>query len=387
MSTNQQKGLTLNGMTPANALYAVLTIGIIITCAYLTKHYYNVHYPSNLSFDVGKTMCDINQFFNCDAATFSPIAQIAGIPLSIFGLVIGVYFLFGLAFPSEELERSNFFVSIINSIGCLALFIYSLAILGSLCPFCTLYYVLSWAITFLLWKRSFLNPKLFAKPVMMQVIVLALFGGIFMSVTTNSKAKIERNAKKIVSQFFSLPDLGAPEYESPFKLTNVPEGKDMPIKILIFSDFQCPYCMKIAHQFEQIARKYQGQVDIRYYFYPLDQNCNKKLKRAMHPHACQAAYLSACDPEKFWPIHDEIFENQGTLSKKFLQDLEKKYGLSGCFDNMALKEIVQKTIAQGESYNVKSTPTILINGVKIEGSQPSALLFAIFDEILNRKKS
>jgi predicted DsbA family dithiol-disulfide isomerase/uncharacterized membrane protein len=379
---NQENGLTLNGLTPWNALYIVFSIGIIASCIYLTNHFYQVHYPTNLSIEGARSLCDVGSFFNCDAATFSPISNFAGIPLSFAGLFLGLMFLAGAIFPSKTFEETNIIISWINSLGCIALFIYSLAILGSLCPFCTLYYVLSIGVSVLFWKKSELQPKINIKPLAIHILVFALGAWAFHSVTQSSKAKIERNAQTIVQQFFTMPNLGQPEYSSPYLLSQ--EVENAPIKVQLFSDFQCPYCKKIAHQFEKIAKKYKGQIEVRYYFYPLDQNCNTKMKRQMHKHACDAAYLSACDPQKFLEIHDQLFEDQRSINKKYILALEKEHNLNSCLNNKDLKEIVSKTIAQGEAFKVQSTPTILINGVKIEGSRPTSILYAIFDEILKK---
>ncbi len=117
-------------------------------------------------------------------------------------------------------------------------------------------------------------------------------------------------------------------------------------------------------------------------FYPLDSKCNSNLKSQMHRYACEAAELAACDEKQFAHVHDEIFANQEKLPNGVLADIAKKYQLKNCVNNEELKNKVITAINQGTKYNLKSTPTIIVNGKKIEGSIPSPQYFAIFDDIL-----
>ena len=132
----------------------ILSILIIATSLYLTKHYYNVKFPTSLS---SGSLCDINSFFNCDAATNSPLSNILGIPTSIFGLIMGLLFLSGILFQSSNFQGATYYLSGANFIGCVLLFIYSLVSLGTLCPFCTVYYILSGLVFFIYFK--YINIK------------------------------------------------------------------------------------------------------------------------------------------------------------------------------------------------------------------------------------
>ncbi len=148
----QKKSLTLNGMTGINFLFILNAAAMIGVSIYLTSHFYEVLYPTKLG--GASTLCNISNFFNCDAATYSKISNIAGVPISFFGIIVGLLFLFSSLMPSEALEKTSSAVSKYNFIGCVALFVFSLGALGSLCPFCTLYYVLSGIAFALLWMKG-----------------------------------------------------------------------------------------------------------------------------------------------------------------------------------------------------------------------------------------
>lgn len=380
----QKKGLTLEGLTGKNFLFIFTSIGMIAVSIYLTSHFYEVLYPTKLG--GASTLCNLSNFFNCDAATYSKISNIAGVPISFFGIIVGLLFLFSSLMPSEALEKTSSAVSKYNFIGCVALFLFSLGALGSLCPFCTFYYVLSGVAFFLFWKYGnnswtpdFKVAGLWA--------VLLLGGSAFFYQTTKGKAEFSAKiSASIVEQFRKLPSLGDPDVESSYKIHMATEKfNEAPIRISVFSDFQCPFCKVVAEQIPELVRRYPKSINVQYMFFPLDSKCNSNVKGNFHAHACDAAALAACNEQKFAEVHDEIFANQDKLADGALQDIAKKHNLTGCFDNKEITDKVIMLINQGTKYNLKSTPTIIVNGKKIEGTIPNNQFFAIFDEILNGK--
>lgn len=380
----QKKGLTLEGLSGKNFLFILNAVAMIVVSIYLTSHFYDVLYPTKLG--GGSTLCNLSNFFNCDAATYSKISNIAGIPISFFGIVVGLLFLFASIMPSAALEKTASAVAKYNFIGCVALFLFSLGALGSLCPFCTLYYVFSGVAFFLFWKfgdnswvPDFKVAGLWA--------VLLIAGSFFFYQTTKGKAEISAKiSQSIVAQFRKLPSMGDPDVESEFKLHMATEKfADAPIRISVFSDFQCPFCKVVAEQTHELVRRYPKSINIQYIFFPLDAKCNSAVKGGMHAQACDAAYLAACDAKKFAQVHDEIFANQDKLGDGALADIAKKFDLKGCLENKEVSDKVITLINQGTKFNLRSTPTIIINGKKIEGTIPSNQFFAIFEDILNGK--
>ena len=132
---DSKKSLTLNGMTGLNFLFILNAIAMIATSAYLTSHFYETLYPTQLG--GAATLCNVSNFFNCDSATYSVLSNIAGVPISFFGIIVGAIFLISALMPSEQLERTSSALSKYNAIGCVLLFFFSIGALGSLCPFCT----------------------------------------------------------------------------------------------------------------------------------------------------------------------------------------------------------------------------------------------------------
>lgn len=368
--------------TLTHALIVTLGIAIIATTAYLTNHYFAIKFPDGLG--SASALCDISGFLNCDAATHSPISNIAGIPISIFGFLIGILLLAGYLFNSPGYESTMKFILTVNLIGCVVLFIYSVASLGSLCPMCTLYYLLSFG-AFFIFNRNIKSIRPTIVPIIsVGVLFAATSVGAYMY-TAEKAQKNEALATSLIQQFDSLPDLGAPEQQSMFRLVSSTEDfQAAPIQVTKFSDFQCPACKAMSEQLHKAARQYKGQINIQYMFYPLDPACNTTMERSLHPFACKAAYLAYCLPEKFSEIENELFSNQDSLSDSFLEGIAKRENVGECYKSEETKEKVKAIVSSAAPFNIRSTPTVLLNGVKIEGVLPFNQLQVLMDELVTR---
>ncbi len=363
-----------------NTTMIVLVLGALMLgfSLYLTQHYFDLRFPTGLE---SKSLCNVNSFFNCDKTTLSVVGNLAGVPIAAFGAIIGALMMIGVIFKNEDYERTMFFTLGVNFIGCILLFLFSLLVLKGLCPFCTLYYIVS-GLAFLLFFRKSHNWKP-APGYLVSFAVVFIVVGFGLRNTVASKAQAQNEvAGDLIKQFYSLPDLGSPKVASDFKIAT---AADAPIKMVIFSDFECPACRALSQVIPQIAARYEGKIDIQYFFYPLDNSCNPSMERPLHQYACKAAYAAACMPkEEFAKAHDEIFANQDKFEAGFVDQYIKDHKLETCVADPKTKDKVVELIRAADPFNVRSTPSYLINGVKIEGVLPPDQMFAIMDEILKR---
>lgn len=363
-----------------NTTIIILVLGglMIGFSLYLTQHYFDLKFPSGLE---GKSLCNLNSFFNCDKTTLSPLSNIAGVPISVFGAIIGALGIIGLIFKNEDYESTMYFTLTVNFIGCVVLFGYSFIILKGLCPFCTLYYIVSGLLLLLFYKKSdSLKPAL-GYLATFAVITLAISG--LTKLNVDSKAKVQNDvASDLIKQYYGLPNLGSPATSSPFKIATVANA---PIKMVIFSDFECPACRALSQIVPKIVAKYEGKIDIQYFFYPLDNSCNPSMERPLHHYACKAAYAASCMPvSDFSKVHDEIFLNQDKFESGYIDQFIKTNKLEQCVADPKTKDKVVEIIKAANPFNINSTPTFLVNGVKIEGVLPFDQLSSIFDEIIKR---
>ena len=356
-------------------ILSALMIGFSI---YLTQHYFELRFPTGLE---SKSLCNVNQFFNCDKTTLSLFGNVFGVPIALFGILIGFFTMLGLIVKNDDYESTMYFILAANFLGCIVLLSYSLFVLKGLCPFCTLYYIVS-GITFLMFYRKSRSMK----PVLgylatFAVVVLAVSALTKMNIDSKTKAQSDI-AGDLIKQYYSLPNLGVPKIVSDYKIATT---QNAPISMIIFSDFECPACKGLSELVPLIAARYNGKIDIQYFFYPLDNSCNPSMERPMHQYACKAAFAASCMPlQDFAKVHDEIFSNQDKFEAGYLDKYIKNNNLEKCVADPKTKEKVVALIKAADPFNIRSTPSYLINGVKIEGVLPADQMYAIMDEILKR---
>jgi protein-disulfide isomerase len=156
------------------------------------------------------------------------------------------------------------------------------------------------------------------------------------------------------------------------------------VKIVEFSDFQCPHCSRAKAILDEVKKKYKDDVAIVFKHYPLP----------FHTQARVASNAALCakslDEKSFWKMYDFMFANQTKLSVTDLKDQAKKIGLDSvkfaeCLDANEFDKDIQADIDQGNSIGVKSTPTIFVNGQLVMGAQGVEVFSEIIDEELAKK--
>ena len=110
---------------------------------------------------------------------------------------------------------------------------------------------------------------------------------------------------------------------------------------------------------------------------------------SQHPNSMPAAQatLLARDKGKLWPVHDALFENQRRLSPDVIQEILVKAGIPAADWRKALadktyKEQAEAQRAAGIAAGVDATPTIFVNGRKLDlAPTPDILAITVDDEL------
>lgn len=375
------RSLYYNASFNWKVFFGIVALAMVGVSIYMIGHYYESLFPTG----VEGSFCNISTWLNCDVTMGSWISAPFGVPIAVPGMMIGVFFLVGFLLPKQHLEGTNHFLAIVNFIGCIGLFLYSIIFLKGLCPMCFAYYVTSGLALLCFYKNSS-----YKTPNWKVLVAYALMGAIPAGlVYADIAGKLEKNdayAASLMKEYDKLKNPGDPDTPSHFFLErSTDKFSEAPIRMSIFSDFQCPSCKRMATIGEALAKKYQGKINIQYFFFPLDNDCNPEIKRAFHTFACRAAYLSACaPPEKFLTIHDHFFENQPSISADWLSEAAKTFGVSDCYEKGESKAKVMENFNNYKKYNIQSTPTVILNGRKIEGAIPQSSFEIIMDELLKR---
>jgi protein-disulfide isomerase len=149
-----------------------------------------------------------------------------------------------------------------------------------------------------------------------------------------------------------------------------------PITVVEFSDFECPVCRNLHDALRGLLPNYP-QVKVIFKDYPLE---------SIHPWARTAALAGRCayqqDPTAFWKLYDLIYDNQELMSAANAYDkavdFAGKSGLNSdtfkaCMSSAQTASEVDASVANGNQLEVRSTPTIFVNGRRIVGADPHAL--------------
>ncbi len=138
--------------------------------------------------------------------------------------------------------------------------------------------------------------------------------------------------------------------------------------------------------------KHKDKVRISYRSFPLDGGCNAYVPNGGHRLACVAAKSAICAGAegKLWEMHDKIFDQQENLTASSFADFAKEIGLDvnkfqACLSDAATETQLQKEIQWGESIQLQSTPTIIINGRKTVGARSPADWEALLKFVENEK--
>jgi uncharacterized membrane protein/protein-disulfide isomerase len=398
-----RKSLTLKGITAASFLHLIISILVILSSYLSLRHFFVANFPTSL---YEGSFCDFSTFFNCDNSAYSFLADIFGIPLGYFGIAVGLSSLMGIFFPSEAFERTNKFLNFLNVLGIAGLIFISVFILKSVCLYCIAYYLFSFLNFFLYFKFGIDSEKGFfsqhLRPSLRYLFgigLLTLFGAL--SIYAFHQAKIEGQgggvADRIVQQYFNLPKVKNPSIISPYYTIRATEKfEDAPIRIIEYADFQCPDCLKLFRDFEDLKKDFGDKMNVVFQFFPLDGKCNTVVDKNKHPQSCALSYIVAHDPSKFLAIHDEIFANfEKTRSEEWVLNLARKHGVEDALKDETTRRIVQDIIDTGKEYaptsdrfeyGIRSTPTMIINERMIIGTLPKVQLRAILQAILSQKE-
>jgi protein-disulfide isomerase len=163
------------------------------------------------------------------------------------------------------------------------------------------------------------------------------------------------------------------------------------ITVVVFSDFECPYCRELAKTLrDNIPKKYPSDVRVVFKDFPID-SIHKWARSAAEAAHC----LASQEPGAFWAFHDWIFEHQQEVNETNLRDhvlvFAKQQKLdpaqvSSCMENHATAQEVSQSQQAGEALQISKTPTLFVNGRMLDGAVAWTTLDNVIRLELNRPK-
>lgn len=196
---------------------------------------------------------------------------------------------------------------------------------------------------------------------------------------------------KLVDQNFQkvTPPEAMPEAPPDRTVWRIPVSPDdpmlgpgeAPVTVVVFSDFECPFCARAHATLKQVVQHYGPKVRLIWKDNPLP----------FHPQAQPAAILGRQLFTKkggaaFWEYADRVFGAQ-TQIEATLRAESKSLGLS--FADLAkgkgAKAVLRKiehSQEEAADFEVRGTPHFFINGVRLEGAKPLEAFVAQIDSAL-----
>lgn len=193
------------------------------------------------------------------------------------------------------------------------------------------------------------------------IVILAVFGGIF-AFSGNKSDSSTKNTNALTSHV---------------------EGKGSTgVTLVEYGDYQCPFCGQYYPIVKQVQTEFADKIFFQFRNFPLT---------SVHPNAFAGARAAeaAAMQNKFWEMHDLLYENQSvwssttdptTMFKSYAQQL----GLNAAqfqtdYASSKVNDLINADMAEGNRLGITGTPTFFIDGKKIEVSGS----VANFEKLIN----
>ncbi|WP_438010279.1 thioredoxin domain-containing protein [Sorangium sp. So ce321] len=160
-------------------------------------------------------------------------------------------------------------------------------------------------------------------------------------------------------------------------------ARTAPVTMVVFSDFECPFCSRVETTINQLKEKY-GPDKLRI----LWKNNPLPFHKNARPAALAAETVFRLGGSKaFWKFHELAFQNQKSLTPANFEAWAAEAGVDkakfkAAYDRQEYMAKIDADMAVGKSSGVTGTPASIINGVFLSGAQPIDKFTSVIDEQL-----
>lgn len=329
-----------------------------------------------------QSFCNINAAFDCDAVAQSPWGRFLGVPIAFFGMLT---YLFCLALvwvrwrnpPGHSPHASIYLLWIAVASVLYSLFLAYICYveIGTWCIMCMILYAVNFltlplaiAVNDVPLRRHYAAKMADLRWVWSSGLRRAvLVGGLLVVVAIvgaynwhNELVRQER-LTVVMSKLRQLPSPIAPVGDT----WGSPDAK---MTIIVFSDYQCPFCKVMEDILEELVEHYPQLRVVRRDF-PLDMACNPMVRQPFHGHACAASLLKNCADElgKGKEMHRHLLNNQRQINDEFLRQSVDAVGLDltqveSCLAQEDARFRLRQDISAGIEVGLDGTPALVVNG-------------------------
>jgi protein-disulfide isomerase len=174
-------------------------------------------------------------------------------------------------------------------------------------------------------------------------------------------------------------------YKVPVSAANPQHGpSDAPVTIVLFSDFECPFCGRVVPTLKTLEKDYGNKIRVVWKNQPLPFHQN-----AMPAAIAAMEAFAQGKSEKFWKMHDKLFENRQALDQASLEKYAQELGLDvtkfkAALANKTHEASIKADQALAADIGARGTPSFFINGRPLRGAQPVDKFKEIIDDELKR---
>jgi len=332
----------------------------------------------------------------CDWTLMSPASWQLGIPLPVWGLLYFALLAFVLVLASPTLIQIATFLAA-GGLGASLVLSFRLLQSGmAVCYFCLIIHALNVSLFLCLvalnravsaqLDTAAHRTSTWSKSTILCMVMACALGGLTQVILLRLPISIDRG--KVLADYLESPivDL-AVDADDP-----IVGSADAPIRLVVFSSFQCPGCRQFAFNQEYLEGRFGAQLKVVFKHFPLSSKCNASVSRDLQPAACAAAHAAAAArlQNAFWPYHDHLFAIEFNDLETNLRDAAMsaeldiaRWDADRNSDRVSAK--IRRDTELGTHLGINETPSIFLNGRRVRPFNLGILEFLIEYELSNVK--
>jgi protein-disulfide isomerase len=356
---------------PRRTLWAIVALGALGVA--LSIELARIHAGAH----AGETsFCSLSEVVNCDRVATSRFSVVLGLPVAVWGIggfaLVTALAAAGLARrrPHPAWPRGLLVLTCGACVAAsIALALVSKLAIGAWCLVCAAGWAVSVALLVASWRAlpaAGLGAALAADWAAMKARPqrsIAIAGALLGAAAV---------AAVVYPHYWDRPARAAPAGSAAAQ----PRARSG--TIVLYSDYECPFCAR-AHETERAALAAHPEIRIVKRHFPLDDACNPKVKRKIHPGACELARAGICAEAQGLSaeMDDALYRSQGQGARAL--DVAREVGLDldrfrACLASRETQARLDADIAQAIRDGVRALPTYVADGALYTGALPPDLL-------------
>ncbi len=155
-------------------------------------------------------------------------------------------------------------------------------------------------------------------------------------------------------------------------LDHVQGERDAPLELVMFGDFQCPFCLGAQSVLRRVRERLGERLVLGFRHLPIPE------RHPLAPEAAEASEAAAAQG-RFWEYHDALYAAQPKLSRETMLAVARDLGLdaeriAAEIDSGAHRARVERDVASAEASGATGTPTFFVNGKRHFGAYDASSL-------------